>query len=249
MKSCAPQRQPIYICQSRSVESSSYLDPGLTTNKTYYYQVRSFASTEAGNIYSSAAAVVYARPLPATPASFAAKSASYSSNKLNWAAVAGATGYDIYCAASSAGPFVQICTAGATSTSYYDRSLTTGLMYYYKIRACRLVDGAKIAGAYSAIMSAKPVPSIPGSFTVARYSSTSIRTSWAAVSGANGYLVYRATSATGTYSLVRTTTSTSIINGGLINGRTYYYKVRAFRLVGTTRIYGALTAGKYARPS
>ncbi|MDR3645309.1 MAG: fibronectin type III domain-containing protein, partial [Clostridia bacterium] len=71
---------------------------------------------------------------------------------------------------------------------------------------------------------------------------------WGAIGGASGYEVYRSTSASGTYSLIKTTTSTSLVNTGLTKGKTYYYKVRAYRMVGSTKVYGAFSAVKSAKP-
>ena len=53
---------------------------------------------------------------------------------------------------------------------------------------------------------------------------------WNPIAGVNGYEVYRATSATGTYTRVASVsaTTTSYTHSGLSSGKTYYYKVRAF---------------------
>jgi hypothetical protein len=77
--------------------------------------------------------------------------------------------------------------------------------------------------------------------TVSSASYDSITASWSAVSGASGYEVWRSTSATGTFALIRTTTSTSYTDTGLTVGQTYYYEVRASLLVGTTKVYGAFS--------
>lgn len=82
---------------------------------------------------------------------------------------------------------------------------------------------------------------------VVRYSPTSIKLSWSIVIGASGYEIYRSTLSDGTYSLVNTTTSLSYINTGLISGRTYYYKIRAYRMVGTTKVYSGYTTVAYAK--
>ena len=50
---------------------------------------------------------------------------------------------------------------------------------------------------------------------------------WNAVPGATSYKVYRATSKSGTYSLLGTVTTTSYTNTGAKEGTTYYYKVKA----------------------
>ena len=50
-----------------------------------------------------------------------------------------------------------------------------------------------------------------------------------------------ATSKYGKYSLVRTTTAKTYTKTGLTKGKTYYFKVRAYRTVDGTNIYGNYT--------
>ena len=51
--------------------------------------------------------------------------------------------------------------------------------------------------------------------------------SWSKVDGAVKYELYQATSKTGTYTKIGTTTSTSITNKSAVAGKMYYYKVKA----------------------
>ena len=53
------------------------------------------------------------------------------------------------------------------------------------------------------------------------------RLTWEAVDGAVEYQIYRATSKSGDYKLIKTTTSTSFTNTSAKAGKTYYYKVKA----------------------
>ena len=76
------------------------------------------------------------------------------------------------------------------------------------------------------------------------YSTTSITMSWKKVTGATGYEVYRSTSKNGKYSKVKTTTSTSLKNGKLSRGKTYYYKVRAYKTINGTKLYGKFSSVK-----
>ncbi|MHB1454628.1 MAG: leucine-rich repeat protein, partial [Saccharofermentanales bacterium] len=136
----------------------------------------------------------------------------------------------------------------ATAPTYTNTSLATGTTYYYKVNAYRLVGTTKVYGSQAAAVSAKPIPATVGTITAARYSATSIKISWPAVSGASGYELFRSTSSAGTYTLIRTQTALYYTNTGLKTGTTYYYKVRAYRLVGTTKVYGGYSGIKYAKP-
>ena len=58
-------------------------------------------------------------------------------------------------------------------------------------------------------------------------SSGKVKLTWNSVKGATKYQVYRATSKSGTYSRLITTTKTSVTNTSATAGKRYYYKVRA----------------------
>ena len=180
------------------------------------------------------------------PASFKAASSGYSSIKTSWAAVSGATGYEVFRATSSTGAYSYVGVA--TATSFNNTGLAMGKTYYYKVRATAIVGGVKKYSSFTSVASAKPTLSTPPSYKAASYSYNSIRISWATVGGASGYQIYRATSSTGTYSLLKTTTSLSYLNTSLATGKTYYYKARAYRTVGTTKYYSAFTAVAAVRP-
>lgn len=225
--------------------SASYINTGLTTGMTYYYKVRAYALYAGNNIYSDFSSAVYNKVVPAAPLDFKAVSSSYNSIRLTWTAVTGANGYYIYRAASSTGTFVMI--NNSIANSYTNTGLATGTTYYYKVYSYRLAGTNRIYSGPSSVATAKPVPAAVGSFSVIRYNSTSIKISWAAVSGASGYEVHRSISSAGTYANIKSTTSISYINTGLITGKYYYYKIRAYRLVGTVRVYSNFSAVKYAK--
>jgi len=227
-----------------STSSTSYKNTGLITGKTYYYKVKAVCVAGSTTTYSSYSSYKYAKPIPSTP-STTVKSSSYKSIKISWGKVSGASGYRVYRATSKSGTYKLIKTT--TSTSYTNSSLRTGKRYYYKVRAYKYVSGSRVYGKYSSIKSAKPSLSKPSNFSVSRYSSSKIKISYGSVSGASGYRIYRATSRSGTYKLVKTTTSRSWINTGRTKGKTYYYKVRAYRWVSGKRVYGPYTTIKYTK--
>ncbi|MFT3951059.1 MAG: leucine-rich repeat domain-containing protein [Oscillospiraceae bacterium] len=70
---------------------------------------------------------------------------------------------------------------------------------------------------------------------------------YAKVSRASGYIIYRATSKTGTYSKLKSTTATSFTNTGLTKGKTYYYKIRTYQIVSGVKYYSAYSVIKSAK--
>ncbi|MBU3111037.1 InlB B-repeat-containing protein [Clostridium lacusfryxellense] len=172
---------------------------------------------------------------PAVPTGITAKTNGFNSIKVSFKGVNGASGYEIYSAALSKGTYTLL-TRG-TATSYNNNGLTTSKAYYYKVRAYRVVGSVKVYGGYSNTVSSRPLLVAPLNVMASRINTKSIKVTWGTSPGANGYEVYRATSSSGTYSLVSKTTSSYFVNSGLITGKAYYYKVRSYRTVGKIRAY------------
>ena len=176
-----------------------------------------------------------------------ATSNSYNSIKLTWnKAVNGANGYAVYRSTSKDGKYTLRKTITSKNTiEFTDTGLDTNTTYYYKVRAYRMIADKKKYGSYSEIVCAKPVLSK----TTITVSSTSKKATikWNKVLGASGYKVYSATSSNGTYSLKKTITSINTLsytNTNLVSGKTYYYKVRAYRNVNGKVVYGPYSAVK-----
>ncbi|MGW8429318.1 Ig-like domain-containing protein [Peribacillus simplex] len=229
-----------------STTATSFNNGKLTTNKSYYYKIRAYRSIGNTKVYSGFSSVLFAKPLPGKPTTAKAASSSYNSIKTSWAAVNGASGYQVYRSISGSGTYTHVGTTSATS--FNNSGLTTNKLFYYKVRAYRMVGGTKVYSDFSSVVSAKPIPSVPTNFKVSRSSSTSLKVTWSSVSGASGYQIYRSTSKSGSYSLLKGTTSLYYTNSRLTTGSTYYYKLRAYRTVGTAKIYSSWTTVISARP-
>ena len=126
---------------------------------------------------------------------------------------------------------------------YYCESLTD--VYYdgtaadwAKITVASGNDDMTNAALHCAAVPAAPVVKIGNSAASGKPVLT-----WNAVPGATSYKVYRATSKSGTYSLLGTVTTTSYTNTGAKEGTTYYYKVKAANGAGESA-YSNVVSGK-----
>jgi len=222
---------------------------GLSTGRTYYFKVLAYRYVNGIKVYSGNSAVKTGKTvLNTTKLSTASK--SYNSIKLSWNKVAGANGYQILRGISKTSVYTTVKTITNSNTlTYTNGSRTTGRTYYYKIRAYRLVNGAKVYSGYSEVKSAAAKPSAAAFTSVKKTAAHAITLKWKKISGASGYVIYRADGKNGSYKKVKTITRGSTLsykNGSLKKG-TYYYKIRAYRTVNKKKVYGSYSPVKYAK--
>ena len=184
----------------------------------YYYKVRAVADDGTLSDFSAIKSITCDCAKPVVKATNVASSGKI---KLSWSKITGAEKYEVYRATSKSGTYSKV--GSATGTSYTDKKAKAGKKYYYKVKAiCANTNGNS---AYSAIVSltcdcARPAVSI-------KLSSGHPKLSWDKVTGAQKYYVYRATSKSGDYTKIGSTTSTSYTDKTAKAGKTYYYKVKA----------------------
>ena len=235
-----------------SMDTLSFSHTGLATGSVNYYKIRAYRNDGGTKTYGAYSAVVNAKPALATPGAPKAASSGLTSVKVSWAQVAGASGYEVRRATSSGGTYSVVKTVASGATlSFNNTGLATGKAYYYKVRAYRTVNGAKVFGPLTAAVNAKPVPVKPGAPKAASTGYNSVKVSWSKVTGANGYQVFRSASSGGTYTAVKTVMGNGTVsfkNTGLTSGKVYYYKVRAFRTVNGAKVYGEYSAVVNAKP-
>lgn len=92
---------------------------------------------------------------------------------------------------------------------------------------------------------------VPGKAKITKISNTSAKSNkitWAKVSEANGYYVYRKVSG-GSYKKIKTTTSLSYTDKSVSTGKTYYYKVAAYTKSGKIILTGTKSDSKKVKVS
>jgi len=169
---------------------------------------------------SFSAFAVLLPPLSAPTDVWASDGASVSIVRVIWTASSGATSYQVYRADSASGAKTLL---GSPAVASYDDTTAVPLVtYFYWVKAC---DGGKCSdfSAYDTGWRSLSVAASDGTFT------DKVQVAWNPSSGATSYKVYRATSASGTKSLLGGPAASPYNDITASPGVTYTYWVKACR--------------------
>lgn len=163
-----------------------------------------------------------ASSVPTSPAGLTA-TAGNGSISLTWAAVAGATSYDVFQGTSAGGEGASP-TQTASGTTISIGGLTNGTTYYFKVRA--VGPGGK--SPLSSEASATPI-ALPAQVTglAATPGNGQVQLSWTAVTGATSYSVYLGATSGAETLVTNTVSTTSYTASSLTNGTPVFFKVSA----------------------
>ena len=203
-----------------TVTGTSLTNTSTVAGTKYYYYVVAVDAAGEKSEKSDIVSRVCDLPRPELKISVVASTGKL---KLSWGAVEGAIKYEVYRSTDGGKTYKLLKTT--TGTSLTNTSITAGKKYYYKVKAIHSKDAAN--SAYSSVRTGTcdlPQPEVKISVVA---STGKLKLTWETVEGAIQYKVYRSTDGGKTYSLLKTTTGTSLTNTSVTAGNKYYYKVKA----------------------
>lgn len=223
---------------------TSFTDTGRTNGTPYYYKVKASDGTNLSPFSQEVTATPAALgTAPAAPTGISTTS-SDGWVFLQWTAPTGATGHKMFRSTTSGGTFTEI--TAPTGTLYTDSTVSNGTTYYYKIKATNSHGDS----AFSAEVVGTPKTPAPAPGSLAAVGGgNKVTLTWTAATGAESYRVYRDTSAVGPFPLLASPTGTSYVDTGLVNGTTYYYKVRSANSNGDGTTSSTVNATPASPPS
>ena len=226
-----------------TTKGTSFSRQKLTTNTTCYYKVRAYKKSNGKKIYTKFSAPIVATPKLSTPTVSAVS--SNTGVVLKWAKISGANGYEVYRATSKNGNYSKLKTT--KGASFNNANIAVNKEFYYKVRAYRTISGNKKYGSFSSpqLGVRAVISKVSGVNAVSQ--SNCVGLTWSAISGASGYEVYRATGTNSNYTKVGNASASAFNDYNVANGLTYYYKIRAFRMVNGHAVYGDFSSVGYSR--
>lgn len=232
--------------QIAEVTTNSFTDNNLYSGKYYYYRVYAFKTINGKKYYSGYSAVRTKTTgyLVNTPQSLKASSQTTSSVKISWKVTSNANGYIVYRSTNKNSGYKAIKTINSQYTTYFvNKKLSKGKTYYYKVYAYRTYKGSKGIGAPASITTSTK-PTTPKISSAKNSAKKTAKVTWKKATGASRYELYFSTKKTKGYKKAYTGTKLSYTKKSLKKGKTYYFKVRAYRTVNGKKIYGSYSSPK-----
>ncbi|OJJ14963.1 hypothetical protein BKI52_41150 [marine bacterium AO1-C] len=158
-------------------DAETYVDQGLTSKTTYYYQIRATA-TSGSSPFTNPVSETTLSNAPGSPTDLVALPISGTQVQLNW--IDNATnegGFIISRAVDQFGSFTVIDTVAANVTLFADTGLTENTNYFYFVQAFNS-DGTSEFRTNIAAARTANVPLIPRSVQITVNSATSVTINW-----------------------------------------------------------------------
>jgi chitodextrinase len=194
-------------------DQTSLTNTGLTPDTAYIYQVAAVSGDGVGALGNQASVRTQHFPAPTgvqgTPAAGSAT--------LSWNPVPDAVSYNIYRNGAHVG--------STTRTTYTDTNLAAASTYGYQVQA--VTGGGAVGDKSSTVNVAVPPPAAPAGLSGTSPSTSSVRLTWGASTGAASYIIWCDNVNVGT------ATGLTFTDTGLAAGSSHGYQVQAVATNGT----------------
>lgn len=215
-----------------------------TQNKNYYYKVRAYKNVNGTVVYGPwSDAVLYNLRYVQAASNVKADLSTYNAVSVTWGKSVGANQYAVYYKKAGAKSYTFL--GSTTGTSFKKSGLSSGVQYTFKVIP-RYVSNGKILLTGSSMSSSVYTLKQLGAPTVTKYSSTKANVTWAKINGASGYQISQSNVKTATN--IRATVTASQSSSKLLTttkNKKYYYKIRAYKVVGNTKVYGPWSSVRF----
>ena len=166
-----------------------------------------------------------------------------SSVTLKWSKVKKATGYRVYQYDSSTGEWKTLKTT--TERTYTVKNLKPGTKYEFSIKAYTKTADGTIWSKNTTRIETATKPATP-SLKLTSTKNGTANISWSNVKGESGYQVYYSDKKNGDYIKINNYSANTVktSKAKLTSGKTYYFKVRAYKKTASGTVYGSFSSVK-----
>lgn len=218
----------------------SYKVTNIASGTDYTFAVKAYVKEDGKTIWASSYRKVSLTTPPLAPKTLTATQTT-SSITLKWSKSSGATNYRVYRYVSGKWKAIKTTTA----TSYKVTGLKSGTKYTFAVKPYRKTSSGKVwAETYTKLVTATKTKT--PSIKLASTAKGRATIAWNNVSGESGYQVWYSTKKSSGFKKISNykADTVKVYKKGLKSGKTYYFKVRAYKKVDEKYIYSSYSSVK-----
>ena len=219
--------------------TTSYTVSGLSAGTKYNVRVRAYKTNGSSTIYG-AWKTGSANTSPSNMTGFKLASRGVNSVKLSWTKNTSASGYQV--GVYKGGKWVSYTVKGNGTTSYTVSGLSAGTKYNVRVRAYKTNGSSTIYGAWKT-GSVITAPSNMTGFKLKSKTTGSLTLQWSKNSSATGYQLQIQKNGKWVSYTVKGNSTTSCAIKSLSKNTKYNLRIRAYKIIDSSTIYGAWKNG------
>ena len=227
--------------------TTTFRKAGLAPSTVYKFRVRAYKIDGKAELYGNYSSIVTASTNPSVMTGAKLGGRAADALRVNWTKNASADGYIVEMYQGNKWVRVAKITDNSTTT-FRKAGLAPSTVYKFRVRAYKIDGKAELYGNYSSIVTASTNPSVMTGAKLGGRAADALRVNWTKNASADGYIVemYQGNKWVRVAKITDNSTTT-FKKAGLDASTVYKFRVRAYKMDGTTALYGNYSATVTAR--
>ena len=227
--------------------TTTFKKSGLKAGAVYKFRIRAYKTDCKTAVYGAYSAELAARTNPSVMKGVKLGGRAADALRINWSKSASADGYivEMY----KGNKWVRVAKITNNSTTTFKKSgLKAGAVYKFRVRAYKMSGSTALYGNYSATVTARTNPSVIKGAKLGGRAADALRINWSKNASADGYIVemYKGGKWVRVAKITNNSTTT-FRKAGLKASTVYKFRVKAYKMSGSTALYGNYSATITAR--
>ena len=227
--------------------TATFKKSGLKAGAVYKFRIRAYKTDSKTAVYGAYSAELAARTNPSVIKGAKLGGRAADALRINWSKNASADGYivEMY----KGGKWVRAAKiTNNSSTTFKKSGLKASSVYKFRVRAYKMSGSTALYGNYSATVTARTNPSVIKGAKLGGRAADALRINWSKNASADGYIVEMYKGGKWVRAAkITNNSSTTFKKSGLKASSVYKFRVRAYKMSGSTALYGNYSATVTAR--
>ena len=237
----------VRVAKITSNSTTTFRKAGLSASTVYKFRVRAYKMEGKAVAYGAYSTELAARTNPSVMTGAKLTGRAADALRINWTKNASADGYIVEMYLGNKWVRVAKITNNSTTT-VRKAGLKASSVYKFRVRAYKMSGKTALYGNYSATVTARTNPSVMTGVKLSGRAADALRINWTKNTSADGYIVemYQGNKWVRVAKITNSNTTT-FRKAGLKASSVYKFRVRAYKMSGSTALYGNYSATVTAR--